>query len=152
MSDFLYHFYYGYVLSFLYQEFSCLKSHSTAANYQNPEFDALFERMKSMENGPERQALIDEMLEILRRDAPWAWGYHPKAFSLHHAWFHNVKPNLMANNTLKYRRLDPALRAAQRERWNPPVLWPIWALLGVLVVSSLPAIVAYRRRERSAAI
>ena len=122
-----------------------------AANYQNQEFDALFERMKSMENGPERQALIDQMLEILRRDAPWAWGYHPKAFSLHHAWYHNVKPNLMANNTLKYRRLDPALRAAQRERWNPPVLWPVWALLGLLVVSSLPAIAAYRRRERSAA-
>ncbi len=122
-----------------------------AANYQNPEFDALFERMKSMENSRERQALIDQMLEILRRDAPWAWGYHPKAFSLHHAWYHNVKPNLMANNTLKYRRLDPALRAAQRERWNPPVLWPVWALLGLLVVSSLPAIAAYRRRERSAA-
>ncbi len=27
-----------------------------AANYQNPEFDRLFERMKDMDNGPERQA------------------------------------------------------------------------------------------------
>ena len=36
-------------------------------------------------------------------------------------------PNLMANNTLKYRRIDPALREAScAARWNPPVLWPLW--------------------------
>jgi ABC-type transport system substrate-binding protein len=122
-----------------------------AANYSNPEFDALFQRMKNMDNTPERQEIIDRMTEILRRDAPWAWGFHPKGFSLLHAWYHNVKPNLMANNTLKYKRLDPELRAQSRAEWNPPILWPVWALLVVLVVSALPAYVIHRRRERSAA-
>ncbi len=32
----------------------------------------------------------------------------------------------MANNTLKYRRLDPELRQRLRAAWNPPVLWPLW--------------------------
>ncbi len=123
-----------------------------AANYTNPEFDRLFDQMKNMENGPQRQRIIDEMLDIARRDSPWLWGFHPKSFSLHHSWYHNVKPNLMANNTLKYKRLDPVRRAQARKEWNQPVLWP-FALLGVLLaVSIVPAVVSYRRRERSAAL
>ena len=30
-----------------------------ASNYRNPEFDALFERMRAMPNSAERQAIID---------------------------------------------------------------------------------------------
>jgi ABC-type transport system substrate-binding protein len=123
-----------------------------AANYANPEFDALFERMKNMDNGPERQAIIDRMVDIARRDAPWVWGLYPKAFSLHHAWLRNLKPNLMANNTLKYRRLDPALRERRREAWNQPVLWPLWVAGGLMLAGVLPALYSYRRRERARAV
>ncbi len=122
-----------------------------AANYQNPEFDALFEQMKNMYNGPERQAIIDQMIEILRRDAPWSFGFHPMGFSLMHSWYHNVKPNLMANNTLKYKRLDPQLRAELREEWNQPVVWPVVLLLVILLLSAVPAYIGYQRRERSSA-
>jgi ABC-type transport system substrate-binding protein len=122
-----------------------------AANYQSPEFDRLFTRMKDMENGPERQQVIDAMLEIVRRDAPWIFAYHPKSFGLHHAWVHNVKPNLMANNTLKYRRIDPALRAAKRHAWNRPVLWPLALGVVAVVVVVAPAVIAWRRRERKTA-
>jgi len=122
-----------------------------AANYSNPEFDLLFDQMKNMDNSPERQGVIDKIVELVRRDAPWAFGFHPKGFALHHAWYHNVKPNLMANNTLKYKRLDPQLRKQKRAEWNPPIIWPIIVLLGLLVVSAIPAIIMHRQRERSAA-
>ncbi|MEW7980118.1 MAG: ABC transporter substrate-binding protein [Candidatus Sedimenticola endophacoides] len=122
-----------------------------AANYANPRFDALFERMKNMSNGPERQAIIDQMVEIARRDAPWHFGFHPKAVSLFHGWYRNVKPNLMANNTLKYKRLLPGERARMRTLWNPPVLWPFALLVALLVLSAVPALRLYRRHERSAA-
>jgi len=123
-----------------------------AANYQNPSFDALFDRMKDMTDGPERQAVIDEMVEILRRDAPWSWGYFPQAFSLHHAWVRNLKPNLMANNTLKYRRVDPALRERSREQWNRPLVWPLALVAGLLLVGGLPAVRIHRQRERGRAL
>jgi ABC-type transport system substrate-binding protein len=122
-----------------------------AANYANPEFDALFERMKNMDDGPERQQVIDRMTEILRHDAPWSFGFYPKSFSLHHQWLSNVKPNLMANNTLKYRALEPEIREQLRSQWNPPVLWPIGALLLILAAGALPAVIMARRRERSRA-
>lgn len=121
-----------------------------AANYESPAFDALFEQMKNMRNSPRRQRLIDEMVGIARRDAPWLWGFHPKNFTLYHAWYHNAKPNLMANNTLKYKRIDPELRAELRAQWNQPVLWPLVALAVILIAGLAPAVVTYIRRERHA--
>ncbi len=103
-----------------------------AANYSNPEYDRLFERMKNMESSPARQAIIDHMLEILRRDSPWLWGYHPKNYVLQHGWLRNVKPNIMANNRLKYWRVDSAQRDQLRRVWNQPVRWPLW--LGAIIV------------------
>jgi ABC-type transport system substrate-binding protein len=122
-----------------------------ASNWVNPEFDRLFERMKNMDNGLERQKIIDEMLVIARHDAPWIWGFHPKQYSLFHAWYRNIKPNLMANNGLKYVRIDAGLRATKQREWNEPVLWPLGLLAAVLVAGLVPAVAAYRRKERQAA-
>ncbi|MDH4293058.1 MAG: ABC transporter substrate-binding protein, partial [Betaproteobacteria bacterium] len=123
-----------------------------ASNYRNAEYDQLFDRMKHMANGAERQAIIDRMIAILRHDAPWVWSFFPKDYTLHHAWVHNGKPNQIANNGLKYQRLDPALRAVKRREWNPPVVWPLALVTALLVIGTLPAIAAFRRRERSTAV
>jgi oligopeptide transport system substrate-binding protein len=122
-----------------------------AANYVNPEYDALFEKMKNMSNSPQRQQLIDRMVEIARADAPWIWGTHPKNYSLRHSWVGNDKPNTMARNYLKYLRVDPAKRARLREDWNRPVLLPLALILLALAASAIPALISYRRRERMAA-
>ncbi|MBI3608995.1 MAG: ABC transporter substrate-binding protein [Nitrospirae bacterium] len=127
------------------------KNGENAANYHNPEFDRLFERVKNMDNSPERQGLINQMVEIARHDAPWGWGYHPKQFTLHHAWYKNAKPNLMANNTLKYRRVEPRLRAQLRAAWNHPKVWPVAVALAIPIALVLPALIRHIRRERGAA-
>jgi oligopeptide transport system substrate-binding protein len=105
-----------------------VKGGENASNYNSPEYDHLFEKMKNMENGPARQEIIDEMLEILRRDSPWIWGQHPKDYVLRHAWLHNSKPNKMANNNVKYLRIDAAQRDELRSGWNQPKLWPLWLI------------------------
>ena len=102
------------------------KGGENASNYSNPEYDKLFEQMKNMENSPARQAIIDRMLEILRRDSPWLWGYHPKDYVLLQSWLSNVKTNVMANNKIKYWRVDAKLRDQLRHKWNQPVRWPLW--------------------------
>ncbi|HEX6690793.1 MAG TPA: ABC transporter substrate-binding protein [Burkholderiales bacterium] len=121
------------------------------SNYVNPEFDALFERVKNIPNSDERQRLIDRMVEIARRDSPWLWGYHPKSYGLTHAWMQNGKPNNMARNNLKYLRVDVEKRAAMRSEWNRPVIWPAILITILVVLSAVPAFLAYRRRERMAA-
>ena len=120
-----------------------------ASNYQNEEFDALFVQMRAMPNGPDRQAVIDSMVEIVRRDAPWLWGFHPLAYSLYHEWYGNAKPNLMARNTLKYKTIDPQLRATMRKAWNKPIAWPVAVVLCIFFVSGIPAYWSYRKRQSS---
>lgn len=122
-----------------------------ASNYENPEYDALFERMKAMPDGPERQRTIDRMIAILRHDAPWLFGFHPKAYSLQHGWVHNRKPGSIVRNTLKYQRVDVAQREAARAEWNRPVLWPL-IVVGLLFAALIaPAFAYWRRHERAIA-
>jgi hypothetical protein len=63
----------------------------------------------------------------------------------------NGKPNNMARNNLKYLRVDVEKRAAMRSEWNRPVIWPAILITILVVLSAVPAFLAYRRRERMAA-
>ncbi len=119
-----------------------------ASNYQNPEFDRLFEKMRNMDNGEERYQLIQQLQAQVRHDAPWLFGFHPKNFALFHSWYKNLKPNLMANNQLKYTRINAQERAQKREQWNQAVFWPFWLAAGGLVLLAWPAVRAYRRKLR----
>ena len=110
------------------------KGGENSSNYSNPEYDRLFEQMKNMDNSPARQAIIDRMLEILRRDSPWLWGFHPKNYVLQHGWLGNVKANVMANNKLKYWRIDAKLRDEKRREWNQPAHWPLWIGAALLLL------------------
>lgn len=127
-------------------------SGENAANYRNAEYDRLFELMKNMEDGPERQRIIDRMVEILRFDAPWLWGYHPKDYGLYHSWYQNIKPNRISNNNLKYFKIDVEQRVQKQREWNDPVLWPVALILVVLTVSFAPAIATFYRCESGAAV
>lgn len=120
-----------------------------AANYQNPAFDRLFNQMRTMENSPARQAIIDQMMVILHHDKPWVWGYYPKDYTLYHQWLKNAKPSKVGNNTLKYERIDPVLRDQLRSKWNRPLLWPPLLALALLIALAVPAWRWHRRREKS---
>ncbi len=120
-----------------------------AANYSNPEYDHLFEQMKNMNNSPARLAIIDRMLEIVRRDSPWLWGYHPKNYVLQHGWLGNVKAGVMANNKLKYWRVDDKRRDALRRDWNQPARWPLWLGALALLLSGVWLWRVLRQREQA---
>lgn len=124
-----------------------LSGGENSANYSNDRFDFLFEQMRLMPDGEERLVIINEMLDILRQDSPWIWGFHPKNFALYHSWNSNIKPNLMANNTLKYRKIDTSLRESLQNEWNKPIIWPLLIVIiaGILLV--LPAWLMYLRKK-----
>lgn len=120
-----------------------------AANYANPEFDRLFEQMRDMTNGPERQQVIDRMQEIARRDAPWVFKFYPKRYTLAHQWYGNAKRNEMANNTLKYRQIDGQLRANLQRQWNQTHWWPL-GVAALLFAVPISGVALFRRRSRGA--
>ncbi|MBW1839480.1 MAG: ABC transporter substrate-binding protein, partial [Deltaproteobacteria bacterium] len=123
-----------------------------AANYDNPEFNQLFLKMESMENTPERLQIIRQMLDIARLDAPWVWGFHPLDFGLYHKWVFNAKPHTMANNIIKYLRIDPISRKEKRVAWNKPYYRPLGIFAGIICIASLPAFLAVRKRRKTSVV
>jgi ABC-type transport system substrate-binding protein len=119
-----------------------------AGNYQNAEFDRLFNEMSNMPNNDQRQKIIQRMQEIIRHDSPWVFGVHPKSFLLYHQWYQNLKPNLMANNKLKYFRIDVAKRNLARKQWNQAVWWPFVILIIILAVMIFPVVSSFQRKEK----
>jgi len=123
-----------------------------AANYQNAEFDRLFERMRVIEDGPEKQQLIDRMVDLVRHDAPWALGFNPYSGGAYHQWVYNTKPTQMVRDILGYVRIDPVVRTTRQAEWNAPHVWPLVAAGIVLLLALIPAWRTWRRRERATAI
>ncbi|MDX2169237.1 MAG: ABC transporter substrate-binding protein [Deltaproteobacteria bacterium] len=107
------------------------------ANFADPRYDALFERMRSMPNDAARTALIGDMLDLLEQQAPWIPLFYPEDYAIHHGWLTNVKPPAMSIQTYKYWDLDPPRRASERIAWNAPIRWPAYALLACVVLGGV---------------
>ncbi|CDZ78896.1 Hemin-binding lipoprotein [Legionella massiliensis] len=122
-----------------------------AANYDNAKFDELFDRMKNRNNDAERLRLLDEMVELTRHDAPWIWGINSQTLLLSQQWVAPIKPNTISLSTLKYTAIDVPERNGLRSQWNQPVLWPIALLLLFIILSLIPLVIAYRKKERQTA-
>ncbi len=122
-----------------------------AANYANPEFDRLFEQMKNMHNGPERQAIIDrdarDRCATTRRGCGAST---PRTTALAHALGHQPSSPTRWRTTASSTsastprcasgaaRVEPA-----RRRGRSPLLARCCSRLAVI-----GGIAAYRRRER----
>lgn len=120
-----------------------------AANYNNPQYNQLFDLMKNRLNDAKRQELIDRMVELVRHDAPWIWGINTETFVLAQPWVSLTKPNTISLNSLKYTAIDVPLRNQLRLLWNKPILWPIFAMLMLfLVLIILPMFIVYHQMER----
>jgi ABC-type transport system substrate-binding protein len=123
-----------------------------ATNYQNDEYDRLYERLRYLEDGPEKQTTIDRMVEIARRDSPWLWGFNPFAVGSYQPWTHGAQPTSLIHEMLKYRRVDTVMRAERVREWNPPHYWPLWMIGLVFLLGLWPAWRAFRARERMNAL
>jgi ABC-type transport system substrate-binding protein len=122
-----------------------------AANYDNAEYDKRYRQLQTLDDGPEKQKVIDEMVAIVREDSPWAWGYWPYVATANQSWVFNAKPGIMIRDMARYYRVDPALRARRQAEWNAPVWWPL-LLVGALVLALVVlARRSYAARERATA-
>ena len=118
------------------------------AAYNNPAYDKIFDKMQSMEDGPERLKLIQELREIITEDSALIPRYHTESLVLTHQWLHNYKPNPVSLDLLKYRRVDGVVRQKLRREWNAPSYAPIALGILLLVVAILPGIKVARDRSR----
>ena len=120
-------------------------------NYENPAYDKLFDQMKFMDDGPDKQKVIDQMISLVQQDAIWSFGYFPTSAAAYQQWVYNGKPTQIVRNHITYLRLDPELRARKLAEWNRPTWWPVPLILLVLAGAVVPAWLGYRRREKETA-
>jgi hypothetical protein len=101
-----------------------------------------------LDDGPEKQAVIDKMVTILQQDAPWSFGFYPWASAAVQSWVKNSKPAILIRDHGRYLRLDTQARVASLAAWNRPQYWPIVLLLAALAALLLFARRSLRKRER----
>lgn len=113
-------------------------------SYRNPAFDALYMRMRNMPPGPERLAIIRQMNTIVADDVPVILNFYPVSYGLAHKWFAPFKPHPTNANQLKFRSIDPQMRANLTDEWNRIPL-AAWILAAVVILSlAVPGWLAFK--------
>ena len=119
------------------------------SNYDSAEYDRLFVKMKALDDGPEKQKLVDQMVALVREDAPWTMGFFPYASAAAQQWLHNFKPAILVRDQGRYLRLDVPQRVARLSDWNKPVWWPLLLLGAAAAALVWLARRQLRKRERT---
>lgn len=122
------------------------------ANYLNPEFDRLYRKLQSLEDGPEKADVMAKMNDIARQDAPWAWGYWSYSGVAFQRWVHNGKPGVVVRDRARYLRVDTEDRTRSIADWNRPVWWPLLALAAGGLAIFIGTRRAWAKREAATAL
>ncbi|MBS0445594.1 MAG: ABC transporter substrate-binding protein [Proteobacteria bacterium] len=119
------------------------------SNYQNKDYDRLFEKLKLLDDGPEKQAIVDQMVKIAQNDAPWDFGYFPYSSAAMQHWLYNARPTVLIRDPGRYYKIKPDERVASQKAWNQQIWWPL--VVGVLLIVAilLGAVRSLRKRERT---
>ncbi len=127
---------------------TCCDGENTS-NYKDADFDRMFAQLKLLDDGPEKQAVIDDMVRIAQNDAPWSFGYFPYTSAAVQGWVENSQPSVLIRDAGRLYRLDIADRVAKQAAWNDPVWWPM--VLGGLALVGLVgfAMRSFKQRERT---
>jgi ABC-type transport system substrate-binding protein len=80
------------------------------ANYQNPAYDRLYEKMSIVQPGAKRAAMIQKMDDLIQEDCPWAFGYYEASYDLSQPWLLNYRSSDLILNKYKYFKLSNELK------------------------------------------
>jgi oligopeptide transport system substrate-binding protein len=87
-----------------------------SSNYNNPEYDKLYEKASIMLESPAREALYQQMVGIVIEDCPYIFEAHRAQFILQQGWFKNYKRNLTILNYVKYYKIDQNAKALLQKK------------------------------------
>jgi ABC-type transport system substrate-binding protein len=109
------------------------------SNYDNPEYDRLFEQMRGMDDGPARADIIHRMRDIAVEDCPWIYLDENEGPTMYQPWVRNRYSNPILPDLVDYRGIDVDRRLTLQSEWNRPVWAPFAIFVLVLGASFVPA-------------
>ncbi len=83
------------------------------SNFDNAEFNKLYEQIAVMDPSTKRAELVHHMDDIVQEECIWALGYYHAAYELTQPWLLNYRGSSIINNKFKYFRIDRELKAKQ---------------------------------------
>jgi ABC-type transport system substrate-binding protein len=87
-----------------------------STNYNDPEYDALYEKSIVMGLSPERDELYRKMAAIIKEDCPVVFDLIRIGFRLHYDWVSNIIPCEYRHGNRAYHKLDVERRRQYLER------------------------------------
>jgi len=79
-------------------------------NYQNDEYDKLYQKIAVMPPGPERTEILVKMRDMVMRDVPYIGSMARTRHYLINPWLRNFKPSEDFYNWIKYMDIDESKR------------------------------------------
>jgi len=84
---------------------------NNTSNFQNKEFDKLYDKIRIENPGPERVKAVQRMTQILNDEVPVVFFFHAMDYVVSRNWLKNYKPHLLLYGGAKYLDLDTGLKA-----------------------------------------
>ena len=81
------------------------------SRYKNAEFDAIYNKMRLLPDGPERLQLFDEAKRLLIAHAPYKWGVHRIHTDIAQPWLHGYRRPPYWTDWWQYVDIDAAEQA-----------------------------------------
>jgi ABC-type transport system substrate-binding protein len=88
------------------------KGEGNLSRFDMPRYNALYEKQKSLPDGPERLALINEAKKIMVAHMPYKAGAHRISTDLMHPWVYGYKRHPFLREFFKFIDVDPVKQAA----------------------------------------
>lgn len=76
------------------------------SNYNNPEFNKLFDKATKMQPSAERDRLYEKLAQTYSEEVPWILGVHRTSFVVKHGWLKNYKFSTFEYGNAKYWDVD----------------------------------------------
>jgi ABC-type transport system substrate-binding protein len=118
-----------------------------ASRYKNPEFDKAFDQMATMDNTPERLAVVNQLRGMLAEDCPQIFTFHKAFYTTVQPWARRTSVNMLLEGALKYQQVDPILRAKLQQEWNKTPAWPPFVL--AFLVAAAVGYALHLNRQRN---
>jgi ABC-type transport system substrate-binding protein len=84
--------------------------------YSNPDYEKLYQKVKVMQDCPERTEIYRKMERMVMEDYPAVLLNHRMVYYLNHDWYQNYKPHIFNHSVLKYHRVDVQKREEYSQR------------------------------------
>lgn len=79
---------------------------SNGSNFDDAEFNKLFEKASLMQDSPERTAIYEKLGTLSAEKLPWIFGLHRMNFTLTQGWLGNFKDTAFEHGVAKYYNVD----------------------------------------------